>query len=205
MQGKGERQLMGKKIMKVLIKYFINGLLFLIPIILTIVIISKILTAWDKTAGKIFFSEIPGVPLVMSIVVIILIGYMASWWLSTKLLDYIDRIFNKVPFVQFIYGIIKDTLTSLLGEKRAFSKVAVIKVPGTNIKMLGFVTSDELSNIGFKDHVAVYVMQSMQWAGNTLLVPKQEVEIIDGVRIEEVMKFIVSAGAVSSTRNNVIP
>ncbi len=196
---------MGKKIVKVLIKYFFNGLLFLIPIILTIVIISKILTAWDKTAGKIFFSEIPGVPLVISIAVIILIGYMASWWLSIKLLGYIDRIFNKVPFVQFIYGIIKDTLTSLLGEKRAFSKVAVIKVPGTNIKVLGFVTSDELSNIGFKDHVAVYVMQSMQWAGNTLLVPKQEVEIIDGVRIEEVMKFIVSAGVVSSTRNNVVP
>jgi uncharacterized membrane protein len=205
MQGKEKRQLMGKKVMKVLIKYFLNGLLFLIPIILTVVIIGKILTAWDKTAGKIFFSQIPGVPLVMSIAVIILIGYMASWWLSTKLLDYIDRIFNKVPFVQFIYGIIKDTLTSLLGEKKAFSKVAVIKVPGTNIKVLGFVTSDELSNIGFKDHVAVYVMQSMQWAGNTLLVPKQEVEIIDGVRIEEVMKFIVSAGAVSSTRNNVTP
>ena len=69
------------------------------------------------------------------------------------------------------------------------------------MKLLGFVTSEDLSNIGFKDHVAVYVMQSMQWAGITLLVPKESVEILQGVKMENVMKFIVSAGAVSSSNN----
>ncbi len=74
--------------------------------------------------------------------------------------------------------------------------MAVVRIPDTNIKMLGFVTSEDLDYIGFKDHVAVYVMQSMQWAGVTLLVPKEDVEILEGVRMEDVLKFIVSAGAV---------
>jgi len=186
--------------MKTLFKYFLNGVLFLTPIMLTIVIVSKILSAWDKTAGKVFPVEIPGLPLLISIVVIIIVGFVASWWISAKLLSYIEQIFTKVPVVHFIYGIIKDTLTNLLGENKAFSKVAVIKIPGTNTKMLGFITSEDLSNIGFKDHIAVYVMQSMQWAGVTLLVPKEDVEILEGVKMEEVMKFIVSAGAVSSNK-----
>ncbi len=187
---------MNNKLIRVLLKYFINGLLVLTPITLTIYIISWVLSVWDKTAGKIFIFEIPGLPLIMSIIVIIVVGYMASWWISVKLVNYIDRIFYKVPVVQFIYRVIKETLTNLFGEKKAFRKVAIVKIPDTNIKMLGFVTSEDLSYIGFKDHVAVYVMQSMQWAGVTLLVPKEDVVILEGVKMEDVMKFIVSAGAV---------
>ncbi|ADG82338.1 DUF502 domain-containing protein [Thermincola potens] len=188
--------------MKTLTKYFLNGILVLSPIMLTILIISKVLVAWDTTAGKFFPLKVPGLPLLMSIVVIVLIGYMASWWLSGQVLGYIDRLFTKVPVVQFIYGIIKDTVTSLLGEKKSFGKVAVITIPGTEMKVIGFVTSEDLEHIGFKDYVAVYVMQSMQWAGNTVLVPKKNLEILEGVKIEDVMKFIVSAGAVSSVKNN---
>lgn len=183
--------------MKTLFKYFMNGVLFLTPIMLTILIVSKILSAWDDTAGKFFPVHIPGFPLLISIVVIIIIGYTASWWISAALLNYIERALKKVPAVYFIYGIIKDTLTNLLGEKKSFGRIAVVKVPGTNMKMLGFITSDDLGYIGFKDHMAVYIMQSMQWAGVTLLVPKEDVEILEGVKMEEVMKFIVSAGAVS--------
>lgn len=191
------------KIMKVLIKYFLNGLLFLTPVMLTIFIVSWILKAWDTTAGKIFPVDIPGLALIISIVVVIVTGYVASWWLSVKLIGYIDQIFTRVPVVQFIYGIIKDTLTNLLGEKKAFSKVAVIKILDTDMKMLGFIASDDLAYIGFKDHVAVYIMQSMQWAGVTILVPREDVEILEGVKMEDVMKFVVSAGAVSSgSRNN---
>jgi uncharacterized membrane protein len=192
------------KLMKILLKYFLNGVIFLSPIMLTIVIVSKILSAWDETAGKIFPVEIPGLALIISIVVIIVVGFVASWWISAKLLTYIDQIFTRVPIVQFIYSIIKDTLTNLLGEKKAFSKVAIIRIPGTNTKILGFITSSDLTNIGFKDHIAVYVMQSMQWAGLTLLVPKEDVEILEGVKMEEVMKFIVSAGAVTSSEESYI-
>jgi uncharacterized membrane protein len=183
--------------MKTLFKYFLNGVLFLTPIALTIYIVHWILSGWDKTAGKIFPVHFPGLALLISIIVIILIGYVATWWISAKLLNYIERLFRKVPGVYFIYGIIKDTLANLLGEKKSFGKVAIIKIPGTNMKMLGFITSDDLAYIGFKDHMAVYVMQSMQWAGVTLLVPREDVEILEGAKMEDVMKFIVSAGAVS--------
>jgi len=189
---------------------------------LTIYIVHWILAGWDKTAGKLFPEEffknltiplnppfgtgeeivIPGVPLLASLLVVILVGYVVSWWLSARLLRYIDNIFTRVPVVKFIYTVIKETLTSLLGEKKSFSKVAVVKVPNTNMKMLGFITAEDLAYIGFKDHMAVYVMQSMQWAGVTLLVPKEDIEILEGVKMEEVMKFIVSAGAVSGGAEN---
>jgi uncharacterized membrane protein len=190
---------MKNKVMRVLIKYFINGLLVLTPIMLTIWIIKWVLSAWDKTAGVIFTIDIPGLPLIMSLIVIIVVGYMTSWWISVKVVNSIDRIFYKVPVAQFIYRVIKETLTNLFGEKKAFRKVAVVKIPNTNIKMLGFITSEDLSYLGFNDHVAVYVMQSMQWAGVTLLVPKEDIEILEGVNLEDVMKFIISAGAVQSS------
>jgi uncharacterized membrane protein len=211
-----------KKVTGVLIKYFLNGVLFLTPIALTIYIVHWILSGWDKTAGKVFHfqiqetpmltvlngylpeahrftfpMEIPGLPLLASIVVVILVGYVVSWWLSARLLRYIDKIFTRVPVVKFIYTIIKDTMASLLGEKKSFSKVAVVRIPNSEMKMLGFITSEDLSHIGFKDHMAIYVMQSMQWAGMTLLVPKEDVEILEGLKMEDAMKFIVSAGAVA--------
>jgi len=92
-------------------------------------------------------------------------------------------------------------MNALLGRKSSFAKVVMIDLPGGNdIKILGFITKEDLEIFGLKDHIAVYILQSMQWAGFTLLVPKSQVQELD-VKPDEALKFIVSAG-ISGNRNS---
>jgi uncharacterized membrane protein len=78
----------------------------------------------------------------------------------------------------------------------------MIGLPGDNeIKVLGFITAEELTSFGLKDYVAVYVLQSMQWAGFTLLVPRSRVELLD-VSPERALQFIVSAGITGKNHFN---
>ena len=138
--------------------------------------------------------NVPGLGLLATLILIILVGLLGSWLVSRRLLDYIDSLFGKVPFVKIIYTLIKDTMNAILGRRSSFAKVVMISLPGDDqIKILGFITSEELECFGLKDHVAVYILQSMQWAGFTLLVPKERVKYLD-VSADKALQFIVSAG-----------
>jgi uncharacterized membrane protein len=190
---------MGEPTLNRIIKYFLLGLVTLAPILLTIYIVTNLFLLLEGLLGdtleqrsEFYFT---GLGAILSAAIVILIGFAMSSWLGKKIFNIIDRIFQKLPFVRLIYTVIKDTFESLLGEKRSFSKVALIRIPGTDMKIIGFVTAEDLSALGEigEDHCAVYILQSMQWAGHTLLVPKDQVEIVD-IPIETAMKFVVSAG-----------
>jgi uncharacterized membrane protein len=138
---------------------------------------------------------IPGIGLLTTLVLITLLGWLSTKFITGKVIRVIDRILDKIPFVKTIYSVIKDTIHSFLGEKKSFSKVALVTIPGTEMKSLGFITADELEKFyqPLKDFVAVYVPQTFQVAGFTFLVPKEQVQIID-VKPEDAMKFILSGG-----------
>ena len=183
--------------MKKLAKYFFQGILILLPIVLTIYIIYIVFKFTDSILGRYFIAmgiNVPGLGLLATLILIILVGLLGSWLVSRRLLDYIDSLFGKVPFVKIIYTLIKDTMNAILGRRSSFAKVVMISLPGDDqIKILGFITSEELECFGLKDHVAVYILQSMQWAGFTLLVPKERVKYLD-VSADKALQFIVSAG-----------
>jgi uncharacterized membrane protein len=180
-------------------KYFVLGLVTLAPILLTVYIITYLFLLTEGLLGEILEEKtnfyFTGLGVILTIAIIIFIGFMMSNWLGKTIFTSIDLIFQKLPLVRLVYSIIKDTFQSLFGEKKSFSKVALIRLPGSGMKLLGFVTSEDLSALGDigKDHCAVYILQSMQWAGHTVLVPKEDLEIID-VPVESAMKFIISAG-----------
>ncbi|MCF6093393.1 DUF502 domain-containing protein [Microaerobacter geothermalis] len=181
-----------------LAKWFLVGIATLAPVGLTVYIISLLFTTLDNLLGK-YMRDLPfyfpGLGLILTLAGITLVGFLASGWLGKRLFQLIDQLFHRLPLIRTLYGVIKDTVNSFFGEKRSFSKVVLVRIPGTNSKLLGFLTAEEVSKLGdfASNHVAVYILQSMQWAGFTLLIPKEDVEIVDA-NVEEVMKFIVSAG-----------
>ena len=188
--------------MKRILKYFVNGLLTLIPIFLTVFIVAKTLSFSDNLIGQFlrdYGIDIPGLGLLSALLIITLVGFLATSWFSSKLFQWIDSLFSGTPLVKTLYSVIKDTIGSFIGEKRSFSKMAMVDL-GTGMKVLGFITSEELERFGLTDYVAVYVQQSMQWAGNLVLVPKNKITVLD-ISVEEGMKFLVSAG-VAKTKYN---
>ncbi|OCA90830.1 hypothetical protein A8F94_02855 [Bacillus sp. FJAT-27225] len=192
--------------MKSLAKNFINGIIVIVPIIIVVWVIYKTFLFLDGLLGNLLRpymaeSYIPGIGLLLTVALITFLGFLSTRFVTGKLIGLIDRLLEKIPLVKTIYSVIKDTVNSFLGEKKSFSKVALITIPGTEMKSLGFITSEELESLHepLKEYIAVYVQQTFQVAGFTFLIPKDQVEILD-VKPEDAMKFILSGGMANKSK-----
>ncbi|MFF2596005.1 DUF502 domain-containing protein [Priestia megaterium] len=190
--------------MKAIIKSFINGLLTIVPIILVIYILVRVFNFSDSILGNVLKpymkqDYIPGVGILATLVLITFLGWLSTRFFAGKIINLIDRLLERIPLVKTLYTVIKDTFQSFLGEKKSFSKVVLVTMPGTSMKVIRFVTSEEVEEVihSLKDHFAVYVPQTFQVAGFTFLIPKEEIEWLD-IKPEEAMKFVLSGGVSSS-------
>ena len=180
--------------MKKLIAYFVKGLLIFVPIALTVFLLFLTFTKLDGAVSKLFDSDIPGLGLLLTIVLITVIGFLASNFLGKKFFSLIDRIFTGLPFVKLLYSAVKDILEAFAGDKKSFDKPVLATVgPGSNAKIVGFITRESLDDLGLEDYVAVYMPQSYNFAGNVLLFPKEAVQPLE-IESSQAMAFIVSGG-----------
>jgi uncharacterized membrane protein len=174
--------------LKRLFAYFLRGCLVTAPLGLTIYIVWLILGAID---GLMPF-PIPGLGLVVTVGLITLVGVFTSNVVGRSALDLAEGILGRLPLVKLVYTSIKDLVNAFVGDKRRFD-VPVVVALSEGVRVLGFVTRDGLAGIGMPDHVAVYLPQSYNFAGNLLLVPRTRVEALD-LSASEMMTFIVSGG-----------
>ncbi|NOZ24867.1 MAG: DUF502 domain-containing protein [Nitrospirae bacterium] len=176
--------------MKKLTEYFLKGLLFLVPLVATVYVVYLVFIKIDR----LFSFEIPGVGFVVTILTITGVGFIASNFLTKGLVLLVDRTFARLPLIKMIYTSVRDLIGAFVGDKRSFNKpVLVTLVPESRVQVIGFVTREGLQHLGLTDSVAVYLPQSYNFAGNLVIVPRDQVVPIDADS-GDVMAFIVSGG-----------
>lgn len=176
--------------MKRLTRYFLEGLLVLVPLVATIYVIYIVFVKIDS----IFKFKIPGMGFVVTILTITIVGFIASNFLARKLVGLVDKVFTKLPLVKMIYTSVKNLIGAFVGEKKGFDKpVLVTLFPGSNVQLIGFITRESLKNIGAADTVAVYLPQSYNFAGNLIVVPKEQTTPLTADS-GDIMAFILSGG-----------
>ena len=169
---------------------FLEGLLILVPVVTTLSVAWLVVQAVDGWL-KI---PIPGVGFLVTLGLITLTGRYASTVFVQKVLDMMERILVKAPFVKLLYTSIKDLIEAFMGEKRRFDQPVLVSLsPGGHGEAVGFVTRTDLEFLGLLDHVAVYFPQSYNFAGHLLVFPKDQVRPLEA-ESSEVMAFIVSGG-----------
>ncbi len=185
--------------MKRFIKYFLRGLLIFVPVGVTIFILFYVFNGlYSLFSSLLPFIDYPFLRLLAGLVFtfggIFLIGLFASNFIGKKLFGLLDRIFANVPLVKMLYNALKDLVEAFAGEKKRFDKPVLVTL-GTSsyAKIVGFMTRENLDNLGLKDHVAVYFPQSYNFAGNVLIFPKEAVTPLN-IESSEIMTFIVSGG-----------
>jgi uncharacterized membrane protein len=185
--------------MKRFIKYFLRGLLVFVPVGVTIFILFYVFNGLYSLFSTLLpFIDYPVLRLLAGLLFtfggIFLIGLFASNFIGKMLFGLLDRIFANVPLVKMLYNAIKDLVEAFAGEKKKFDKPVLVTL-GTSsyAKIVGFMTRESLDNLGLKDHVAVYLPQSYNFAGNVLIFPKEAVTPLN-IESSEVMTFIVSGG-----------
>ena len=179
--------------MKRITKYFFQGLLFLVPLVITIYIIYIIFDKIDSLFGF----NIPGLGFVVTLIIITAVGFITSNIIISKFVLLIDALFTRVPLIKLLYSSIKDLIQAFVGDKKSFNKPALVKLtPDSNVTILGFITCEDLNHVGLAHSVAVYLPQSYNFAGNLVIVPKSQVTPIKADS-GNVMAFIVSGGVTS--------
>jgi uncharacterized membrane protein len=168
----------------------LNGCLVTAPLAVTIYVVWAVLGAIDRLLPF----PIPGVGLVVTITLITPVGVLTSNVVGRTMLDLTEGILRRLPLVKLLYTSIKDLVSAFVGDKKRFDvPVAVSLIPGSDAKLLGFVTRDGLAQVGMPGHTAVYLPQSYNFAGSLVLVPRESLQILD-LPASDVMTFIVSGG-----------
>ncbi len=180
----------GVKNMKRISKYFIQGLLFIVPLFVTVYIIYFLFVKVDRWIGL----PIPGTGVLLTLAAIPLIGFFASNFLTSKLTQGIEAMFVRLPLVKMVYTAIRDLVHAFVGDQKRFNRPVMVTLSEKDkICVLGFLTNDNLSLLSLNDSVAVYLPQSYNFAGNLLVVPSKQVTPVD-IDPGDVMKFIVAGG-----------
>jgi uncharacterized membrane protein len=176
--------------MNSLIKYFLRGLLFVIPIGVTIYILLASIRWLDGLLNLAF----PGAGLVIILVSVTLIGYIGSTLIAQPVFNLFEKIMNRLPLVRIIYSSLKDLISAFVGDKKKFNQPVLVTINReSNLQKLGFITQEDLHNLGLQERLAVYLPHSYNFSGDLYIVPKENITLIDATGAD-VMKFIVSGG-----------
>jgi uncharacterized membrane protein len=192
-----------------ILKYFFQGLLVLLPIAATLYVSEWVFSRLDEALfvrlGSALKDVFPGgedtseflvtvLGIVATVFLIVVVGLSTSNFLGKRIVAAVDALFARLPLVKLLHGSIKDLLGAFVGDKRNFDRPVIASLSADGVaKVIGFVTRDDLAFLGVRDHVAVYLPQSYNFAGNLILVPGDRVEPLAAVS-SDVMAFLVSGG-----------
>ena len=183
--------------------YFIAGIVAIIPIGITLYLTMFIIEISSKLIPKeinpnnyLPFS-IPGLEIILSIILITFIGGLSVSFVGKKILQLINDLFKKIPFLRTIYSAINQMTESFTNKDGGKKSVVLIEYPRKGSWAVGFATKDNSGEISKKtnsDLVNVFVPTTPNpTSGFLLMFPKKEVIYLD-MTFEEASKFIVSAG-----------
>ncbi len=171
-----------------LMSYFVRGLVYLLPIGLTV----WVFVAAFLWIDGLFGFRWHGLGMLVLVSGITLFGFVLSNFLGAKLLRWFDSLIDHLPLARALHTSSRDLLNAFVGKERRFNvPVRVELAPG--VSTLGFLTRESMDDYGMRDTVGVYLPQAYNFAGQLVLVPADRVHTIDRTP-GEVMALIVSGG-----------
>jgi len=185
-------------------RYFLSGILVIVPLIITILVLRFLLSGVDGLLSplltKLLKHRIPGLGVIATIILIFVAGFLTANVVGLRLFRIWEIFLIKTPLVRTIYGSSKQLVEALTTtEKKSFKQVVLIEFPRKGMFSLGFLTSQiELEGKEGKDElVAVFIPSTpTPFTGWAMLFPKNEVIPLD-MTVEQGIEFFVSGGIVA--------
>ncbi len=184
--------------MKRISAYFLQGILLVAPVAITIYILYTILhtvDGWlDENIEPVLGFYVPGLGIIILFIFLTILGFIGQTAVFKPLKRIAGRIILKVPILNLLYTSLNDLFSAFVGKEKKFNvPVKVHFNKENNLWKLGFITKESLKEFKLSDMVAIYFPHSYNFSGELYLVPAERVEKLD-LSPTEVMKFIVSAG-----------
>ena len=180
-------------------RQFIAGIIVTMPIGVTVWLVIWIFTSIDSilqpAVSSILGRSIPGLGFVILIVLVYLVGILASNFGTRRLVDYGQSLLNRIPIIRPIYSSIKQIADSFSSGKAGFKQVVVAEAPMKGTRTIGFVTNESLDKAGNR-LLYIFIPTSPNPTSGLLQIVKEEDVIQVDTSVDDAMKMVVSAGKV---------
>jgi uncharacterized membrane protein len=194
-------------------KYFLAGFAVFVPIALTLYIIKVVVFKLDaifRVVPPKFQPDtylpfhVPGLGLIATLLLILIIGFLAKNFFGKRLVRWIESIFQNIPFVRGIYNAISQFILALFSDKEdVFRQAALVEFPRKGIYSLGYIVGASDADLfpGLDEsYVKMFIPTTPNiTTGFFVIVKRDQVTPID-VNPQEAFKIIISAGVVTPER-----
>lgn len=208
-------------------KYFITGLVILLPLALTLAIVIFIVNLLTDPFVDIFKSLFTHLGLfnngflflsadqlqrnISQLLILLLLffstvglGVLARWFFIHYLIRFWEYILYKIPVISSVYRTCQDIITTIFSsDTSSFKQVVLVPFPSKETMAIGFLTKENISPIGkiTQPMVAVFVPTTPNpTSGFLLLIQEADIVYID-MKVEEALKYIISCGVISVPLN----
>ncbi|MDW7675424.1 MAG: DUF502 domain-containing protein [Bacillota bacterium] len=193
--------------MKKLRNYLISGVLILLPVMITFSLIFWMFEYVDNLfLAQIIYAafgidNIPGLGLIMTVMIILLVGALATNIIGKKIINYGEYLLNKIPLVNSVYKTLKQIVDAFSNrEKNAFQRPVLVEYPRKGIWAIAFVTGETEGEVQHKtdDQVINVFLPTTPnpTSGFLLMIPRRDTIALE-MTVEEAVKMIISAGVVT--------
>lgn len=198
-----------RKIIPVLKKQFLSGLLVVVPLIVTFFVLRFLFNALDGILNPLMRDtlgyDIPGLGAAVTILIILLAGIVATNYIGARLFYWSDRFLGRTPLVRIVYTAAKQLVQSMVAPRaKAFSEVSFIEYPRRGMFVVGLLAGKseiKINNRGERMRLVFVPSTPTPFTGLVVFVPECDVHQTD-MGVEEAMKILVSGGIVTPPEIN---
>ena len=191
-------------------KYFITGLLVLVPLFITVWVISGLVGMMDQSLFLLpetwrpkaqLGLEIPGMGAMLTLLIIFVTGVIATNFFGKRMILVWEALLARVPVVKSIYASVKQVSDTLFSDSgNAFRQAVLVQFPRPGAWTIAFVTGKpggDVANHLSGDYLSVYVPTTPNPTGGYfLMLPRADVVELD-MSVDEALKYIISMGVVA--------
>jgi uncharacterized membrane protein len=189
--------------MKKLINYFLQGLLFVVPTVVTFYVVILAIIWMDNLIPLqvpipipgLEKLNLPGLGILVIMIVITILGYIGTKFVRNPFFVIFEGLIERTPLLKVIYSSVKDLIEAFVGEKKRFTQPVLVTVnQNPTVQRIGFITEHDLTELGLGvDRMAVYLPFSYGFNGQLVIVESSSVTKLDASGTE-MMKFVISGG-----------
>jgi uncharacterized membrane protein len=191
-------------------KYFITGLLVLVPLSITLWVLHLIVGTLDQSLllmpekwrpESMLGFYLPGLGTILTLLIILLTGLVTRNFFGNRLLQWWELLLNRIPVVNSIYSSVKQVSDTLLSPSgNAFRKAVLIQYPHANCWTIAFQTGVPGGDVKTHlqgDYISVYVPTTPNPTSGFFLMLRRTDAIELEMTVDEALKYIISMGVVT--------
>jgi len=189
--------------------YFISGLLFWVPLALTVFVVKFFLELINNLVPQKYLPEaifnldttIPGSGIILVLIVILITGVLVTNILGRKLVALWEKVLNKIPGFRNVYNVLKKVSDTVFNTStESFRKAFLIQYPSKGIWVIAFQSGDyrgEAESIIGEEIMNLFVPTTPNpTSGFFVMMAKKDAFELD-MSVEEAFKLVISAGVVT--------